>query len=156
MKSLFRAREHHLRTQMVVRLPIEEVFAFFADATNLERITPKGMGFSILTPRPIAMKEGTEIRYQLKLFGLPMRWRTVIPVWQPPDEFVDVQEEGPYEQWIHRHTFEATEDGTLVGDHVRYRLPLGILGDIAYPLIRLQLNRIFAFRQKAIQACLLK
>ena len=156
MKRLFRSREHHLRTEMFVPLQIEDVFAFFADASNLERITPKGLGFSILTPRPIEMKKGTEIRYRLKLFGLPIRWRTLIPVWNPPVEFIDEQEDGPYKQWIHRHTFEPTEGGTIVGDHVRYRLPFGILGDVAYPLVRFQINRIFSFRQEAIRACLIE
>jgi ligand-binding SRPBCC domain-containing protein len=153
---MFGSKEHHLQTEMFVPLPIDDVFSFFGDASNLERITPAELQFSILNESPIEMKEGIHIRYQLRLFGWPIKWRSLIAVWNPPWEFVDEQLEGPYKMWIHRHSFESRSDGTLVRDHVRYRLPFGMLGNIAHPLIRLQLNTIFSFRHKAIRACLLK
>ncbi len=137
-----------LEQEMSVPRPINEVFAFFADAGNLERITPPELRFRILTTPPIEMKAGTLIDYRLRLFGMPVAWRTLISDWSPPDRFVDKQIRGPYREWIHTHTFEETPSGTLIRDEVLYRLPLGFLGLPAQPLVRLQLHRIFAYRQR--------
>ena len=137
-----------LEQEMSVPRPINGVFAFFADARNLERITPPELRFRILTPTPIEMKAGTLIDYRLRLFGIPVAWRTLISDWSPPDRFVDEQIRGPYREWIHTHTFEETTSGTLIRDEVRYRLPLGFLGLPAQPIVRFQVHRIFAYRQR--------
>ena len=145
---------HHLRTRQELPLPIDEVFAFFADAGNLERITPPELNFRILTPLPLAVAQGTFIDYRLRLFGIPFSWKTEITSWEPPHRFVDEQRRGPYRQWIHRHRFSAVAGGTLMEDEVLYRLPFSPLGDLALPLIRLQLGRIFNYRKEAIRCIL--
>jgi len=142
--------EHVLRTETKLPLPIDEVFDFFSRAENLERITPPELGFRIDTPLPIEMKEGALIDYTLHLFGVPMHWQTLITGWDPPHAFVDEQLKGPYAQWIHRHAFRPEGNHTVMEDQVRYRLPLWPLGELALPVIKLQLKRIFGFRQKAI------
>jgi ligand-binding SRPBCC domain-containing protein len=141
-------RVYVLETEVLLGRPIEGVFAFFADAGNLERITPSFLGFEILTPRPIEMREGTLIDYRIRLHGLSMRWRTRIAAWEPPHRFVDEQLRGPYRRWVHEHRFEAQDDATRCRDRVEYAF-LG--GPLAHArLVRPRLEQIFEFRRQAM------
>ncbi|WP_309398357.1 SRPBCC family protein [Cerasicoccus maritimus] len=147
---------HSIRTELTLPLPRDELFEFFSQAENLEKITPNELGFRILTPLPIAMRQDVVIDYRIRLHGLPMRWRTLIPVWQPPVEFVDEQIKGPYKTWIHRHSFEELGPReTRMTDYVRYELPFTPLGDLAYPFIKRQVEGIFRHRNEVIPQLLL-
>jgi ligand-binding SRPBCC domain-containing protein len=142
-------RRHVLeRTQHVPR-PRDEVFAFFADAHNLEAITPAFLRFRIVTPGEIPMAAGAIIDYRLSLSGVPFRWRTRIVVFEPGVRFVDVMLRGPYRSWEHTHTFaDAPGGGTVVSDRVVYELPLGRLGAVAHTLlVRRALAAIFDHRR---------
>jgi ligand-binding SRPBCC domain-containing protein len=143
---------HMLRTSMSLPHARDQVFAFFAEATNLERITPPELGFTIVTPGPIHLREGTRIDYRLHLFGIPFSWQTEIQRWNPPKVFVDVQRRGPYKHWVHTHCFREEQGTTIIEDEVQYALPYAPLGELVYPLVRLQLRRIFRYRQHAIRA----
>ncbi len=148
--------EHVLRQRLTLPRHVEDVFAFFAEAENLEAITPPELRFRITSPKPITIGPDALIDYRLSLFGLPFAWHTEITLWRPPFEFVDTQLRGPYAQWIHHHRFQAVPGGTAIEDEVRYRLPVPLLGELAYPLVRLQLRRIFRYRQRRIRALLLE
>jgi len=143
---------HTLITSMSLPLARDQVFAFFAEATNLERIAPPELGFEMVTPQPIHLSEGTYIEYRLHLFGIPLTWHSEIQRWNPPEEFVDVQRRGPYKHWVHTHRFREEQGVTIIEDEVQYALPYAPLGELVYPLVRLQLQRIFRYRQHAIQA----
>lgn len=145
------SRRWKLEQVQVVPRPRSEVFEFFADAHNLERITPDLLAFRILTPRPIEMGQGALIDYRLKLYGIPMSWKTRIELWEPDDRFVDMQLKGPYRYWHHLHEFEDVDLGTRMRDVVHYELPFGPFGSIARSLfVRRSLERIFGHRRQAI------
>lgn len=137
------------RTQVVAR-PLDEVFAFFSDASNLEALTPPFLRFRILTPMPVHMHTGARIEYRLTICGVPARWRTRITDWQPGVRFVDEQESGPYTLWRHTHEFEAQGDSTVIRDRVEYIEPFGPLGTLAHLLfVKRMLDRVFDFRREA-------
>ena len=142
---------HTFHGAQVVPRPIDEVFAFFADAGNLEELTPPWLKFRMLTPLPIEMRAGAIIDYRLTVRGLPINWKTEIVEWEPGQGFVDIQRKGPYRTWIHTHRFEVDNGGTTVRDDVAYELPLGPLGRIVNSVVvERDLERIFAFRRTRI------
>ena len=144
---------YRLETWLWLPLPRANVFAFFADAKNLERITPSFLAFRILTPIPLDMRAGTLIDYRVAVRGLPMKWRSKITTWEPPARFADVQVRGPYREWRHTHAFEERDGGTLVVDTVQYavRGPAPIARVINRLLVAPDLSRIFTFRHEALQ-----
>ena len=155
MVNSYLMKEHILETQMELPLKLAEVFPFFCDVVNLERITPPELHFQITTPQPIDITLGTVIDYDLQLYRIQFLWRSRITIWRPPHEFVDEQIRGPYRLWIHRHQFYEKKGCTIIQDIVRYQLPLWPLGEVVFPLINLQLGRIFKYRQQATQVALL-
>jgi len=129
--------------------PLEEVFAFFADARNLQVLTPAWLNFEILTPGAIEMHPGTLIDYRLRLHGIPLRWQSEITVWDPPWRFVDEQRRGPYRMWRHEHRFEGGGSKILVQDHILYAVPGGWL--INRLFVARDVEEIFCWRRKKLQ-----
>jgi len=137
-----------LDSEVWLARPIQEVFAFFSDAANLESITPPWLKFQIQTTHPLEMCRGTLIDYRLRLHGIPLSWRSEITVWEPPHRFVDKQVRGPYRLWHHEHTFSEEDGGTIVRDHVDYAAPGGWL--IQKILVSREVARIFEFRRRKL------
>jgi ligand-binding SRPBCC domain-containing protein len=143
-------RIHTFQTEIWLPRPLEEVFAFFSDAGNLDRLTPPWLRFEILTPRPIAMRPGALIDYRLRLRGIPIRWRSEITAWEPPFRFVDEQRRGPYRLWRHQHTFAERDGGTVVGDRVEYAVWGGALVNKLF--VERDVRAIFRYRQQTLQS----
>ena len=137
------------RDELVLPIPLEDVFPFFAEARNLEKLTPPWLRFEVLTEEPITMAAGTLIDYRISWRGIPLRWRTEIEVWEPGRRFVDRQIRGPYRLWRHEHLFEERGNGTAVVDHVEYA-PIG--GALANRLVVARdVTRIFAYRHEVLR-----
>ncbi len=140
-------------TEQWLRRSPEELFTFFGDARNLEILTPPWLRFQILTPNPERIQQGSEIEYRIRWRWLPIKWLTSISVWEPPHRFIDEQRRGPYRQWIHEHTFEEKDDGTLIRDRVSYAVPGWILEPLIHRwFVRPDLDRIFAYRQQKMKS----
>ena len=128
--------------------PIKEVFTFFADVSQLQRVTPSWMHFRVEGYVPSSLTEGTIVNFRLKLRGIPFRWTSIISLWDPPHGFVDEQLYGPFKLWKHQHKFSLENGGTRVEDVVTYRTPIG--GIIEKFVIRPDLNKIFDYRERRI------
>lgn len=134
--------------QQWIPAPLDAVFTFFGDAYNLEVITPPWLRFEVLTPRPVDMRRGAVIDYRLRVRGLPLRWQSLITVWEPPHRFTDEMQRGPYRFWRHTHSFAAADGGTLASDAVEYGVPGGALVNALF--VGPDVRRIFAFRQRKL------
>lgn len=126
----------------------DNVFRFFADAHNLQTLTPPWLNFIVLTPKPIEMRPGALIDYRLRIHGFPVRWQSEITAWEPPLRFVDVQRHGPYRRWIHTHIFKTQGNGTLCQDHVDYAVPGGSI--VNRLIVRRDVKKIFRYRQQVL------
>lgn len=134
-----------------VPMPLEKAFQFFCDEKNLEKITPPQMRFQVVNKSTKDLGKGTLINYNLKIRGIPARWRTLIEEWNPPHSFTDEQLIGPYTKWHHRHTFKSAAGGTLMRDRVQYALPLGFAGRLAAGwFVKKDIDTIFDFRRQKI------
>jgi ligand-binding SRPBCC domain-containing protein len=143
---------HILRRRQFIPLPASVVFPFFERAENLESITPPWLGFRVLEAPAAPLAAGSVVRYRLRLLGLPLRWDTRIERLCRGWGFVDRQTRGPYSSWIHIHLFSPTPGGVVMEDRVDYRLPLFPLGELAAPVVRLQLVAIFRYRRRKVEA----
>ena len=147
-------RTYTLQRQQFIPRPLADVFAFFADAGNLERITPPWLRFRIVEA-PEELGVGARLRYRLSLFGIPIQWRTEIVEWTPPRGFVDVQRRGPFLLWEHTHRLTPVAGGTEIYDHVRYRLFLGPLGGLVRRLlVGGWVESIFDYRAESVPGLL--
>src|SRR5262245_51792908 len=142
-------RTYQLQTSLWLPQPGEQVFAFFSDPKNLEKITPPWLRFKILSPTELAVDRGTQVDYRLHIRGLPIRWQSEIIIWEPPIRFVDRQTRGPYRLWVHEHTFSEREGGTIAGDNVVYAVPGGKL--VQKLFVAPDLDRIFHYRRADLE-----
>jgi ligand-binding SRPBCC domain-containing protein len=144
-------RTYELHRRQWVARPIDEVFDFFARAENLEQLTPDFLRFQIMRIPP-RMEAGARIEYKIRIHGLPVRWRTIIEKWNPPLEFVDIQEKGPYRLWHHTHRMKPVNGGTEIEDLVRYALPFGPLGSVVHRfMVARDVAVIFDYRAQKIR-----
>ena len=140
--------DSRITSSLLLRHDRDRVFDFFSRAENLELLTPPWVHFSVLTPLPIEMAQGTVISYRIRLRGIPVGWTSEITDWEPPFQFTDTQVRGPYRRWVHRHVFEETAEGTLAIDEVDYQVLGGWLVNRLF--VAGQLRRVFEYRRARV------
>lgn len=142
-------KPHLLAFETKLHRPLKEVFDFFSNAENLNKVTPTEVSFSMLTPMPLKMQVGALIDYRIKLSGIPFFWRTQISVWEPPYRFVDEQAKGPYVFWRHEHIFEDKGDYVLMTDRLHYLSPGWFLEPLIDKFfIRPRIEKIWNYRDQ--------
>jgi len=145
---------HQLKRKQILPISLEQAWEFFSSPFNLEKITPPDMGFQVKLVSPEdKMYAGMIIAYRVSpLLNIPINWVTEITHVQEPYYFVDEQRFGPYSLWHHQHHFKEIAEGLEMIDIVSYKVPLGILGDIANALfVRKRLEHIFNYRYQALE-----
>ncbi len=146
--------QYLLKKTQQLECTIDEAWSFFSSPNNLSLITPVNMKFRVLSDlQQSSIYEGMIIDYTISpILGIPFFWRTKIRETMPGHSFTDIQVQGPYKSWIHRHEFIANKDGVLMIDTILYELPFGILGTLAHKLfVKNKLKDIFDYRRIAIQ-----
>ena len=152
---VLKMKYYEFKKKQFINLPINEVFDFFSNPVNLEKVTPQYLNFKINTKLPLVMGKGKYFNYQLRVRGISMKWISLISLYNPPHCFIDEQIKGPYSSWQHIHTFMEKNGGTSINDFVKYSLPLGFIGKIINSIwIKKDLDAIFKYRQKIIEKTL--
>jgi ligand-binding SRPBCC domain-containing protein len=142
-------RTFSFKTSLWLPQPREKIFEFFSNPHNLDRITPPWLKFEVISPPSTVLRAGTLLDYRLRLHGIPVRWQSEISLWAPPRGFVDRQTKGPYSLWVHQHTFDEEDVGTLVGDYVEYAAPGGNL--VQRFIVAPDLKSIFEYRRHRLE-----
>jgi ligand-binding SRPBCC domain-containing protein len=153
--ALIDMKYYEFKVKQFIKLPIEEVFNYFSNPSNLQKITPKYLNFKIKNQPPLKMNKGQFFQYQLRVRGIPINWTSLISSYHPPHSFIDEQIKGPYSSWHHTHTFKEENGGTSIFDEVKYSLPLGFIGGIINSIwVKRDLDSIFKYRRKMIEKTL--
>ena len=144
---------YQIKKKQFVKTDLDTCWDFFSSPKNLKVITPDYMGFHVKTDVPDKMYEGLMIEYKVTpLLNIPMNWITEIKYVHDKKFFVDEQRKGPYAMWHHEHHFEEVDAGVMMTDIVSYRVPLGILGKLAHPIVvKGKLEEIFDYRFQKVE-----
>ena len=155
LKEIYGHSYHEIKLEQWVPQSKDRTFSFFKEARNLEKITPEFLKFKVLNQSTPEIQDGTKLNYLLSLHGIPVSWQSKITDWKPDEKFSDIKLKGPYSHWYHTHEFEGKDGGTLIKDHVLYKVPFGIAGDlVAGKWIRKDLESVFNYRYKVIETLL--
>lgn len=143
-----------LHREQFLPISMQEAWAFFSTPNNLPKITPKDMGFTMVSGMSEEeIYKGQLIEYRVSpLLGIKLKWVTEIGEVQAPYKFVDTQLKGPYALWEHTHTFKEVKGGVMMYDDLRYAIPFGVLGLLAHSIIvKGKLEDIFNFRAQTLK-----
>lgn len=146
--------KHRLHREQQLNCDIKTAWDFFSSPKNLSTITPKDMGFTVLSDlNSEQITKGMVIDYIVSpLLEVPLKWRTRITHVEPNKSFTDFQEKGPYKYWNHFHEFIPNKDGVLMKDTVDYELPFGFLGKMVHRLfVKKKIADIFDFRYRVLE-----
>ncbi|HRL48913.1 MAG TPA: TIGR01777 family oxidoreductase [Propioniciclava sp.] len=147
--------------------PREEVFAWHARPGAFTRLTPPGM-ITEMTPLTNGIQVGSTadvvVSHPLLAGLLPhvprrggsgpvgVRWRLAHTELEPGRRFVDEQVRGPFASWRHEHLFaDGPAGSTIITDRITYQLPATLPGRLPQALVEMQLDGLFAFRERQLR-----
>ena len=133
--------------ESIIKASPETVFAFHELPDALQRLTPPWESARVLQPAP-DLHVGSKAIVETRIFGfLPARWVAEHTAYEPPHMFEDVQVQGPFRRWRHRHIIEPHAAGAVLRDEIEYEPPLGFIGQLAAPFVIVpRLKRVFEYR----------
>ncbi len=143
---------HRLKSIHLIPAELPTTWKFFSDPVNLAEITPAFLNLRVTSEiKETEVFSGQVLTYSVKpLLGIPVLWRSEIVHVAPLKLFIDEQRKGPYSLWHHQHHFTEVKGGVEMTDLVYYKLPLGVAGSLAHPLVKKKLGEIFTFRYNRI------
>lgn len=145
---------HSIKTVQKIPVSLDKAWEYFSNPANLQAITPKNMGFKVISKHHgDIMYAGQIIEYTVKpVLGIPVYWMTEITQVKDMEYFIDEQRFGPYKLWHHQHHFKEIPGGVEMTDIVHYKNPLWVLGNIANTLfVKNKLKEIFDYRYRKVE-----
>ncbi|MDX2034949.1 MAG: SRPBCC family protein [Blastocatellia bacterium] len=129
----------------------EVVFAWHEEAGAVERLTPPWERVEMVE-RASDLRVGARVVFRVFMGPIGQIWVAEHTVYEPPHLFEDVQRQGPFASWVHRHRFERTaRNTTRMIDEVEYELPMGWLGEVfGGGFTRRKLERMFEYRHRVV------
>ena len=135
--------------ESIIQASPERVFAFHELPDALRRLTPPWESAQVIQPAP-DLNVGSRAIVETRIFKLiPARWVAEHTVYDPPHMFEDVQVEGPFRRWRHRHIINPHPAGAVLRDEIEYEPPLGFIGQLAAPFVIVpRLEQLFEYRHR--------
>ena len=143
---------YQLHKSQKLPISLKKAWEFLCNPANLSLLTPKEMNMTIISGADKPMYAGQVLQYSVTpLPGFKTKWVSEITQYKEEKYFVDDQLYGPYAFWHHKHFIHEIDGGVEMEDIIDYKLPLGILGQLAHPfLVKPKLEKIFQYRQQKL------
>jgi len=131
----------------------EALFAWHERPGAFERLTPGFMPARVLD-RAGGIRDGATVSLAVPVGPVTTRWDLEHRGYVAGREFSDVQRQGPFAAWEHRHLMEpAGPAASVLEDRITYRLPLPPFGAlVADTFTRERLERLLAWRHALTRA----
>jgi ligand-binding SRPBCC domain-containing protein len=144
---------YQIKTKLKLPISVDKAWEFLSNPKNLKEITPKHMNFRILSGADRSIFAGQIIQYKVTpMLGISTKWVTEITHVKDKEYFVDEQRFGPYALWHHKHFIKKIDGGVEMEDVIDYKIPFGIIGQIAHPIIvKNKLKQIFKYRENKLK-----
>lgn len=102
----------------LVKAPLERVAEFYADSSSLKRLTPPPIIVKFHEIQQIG--DGSKTDFTMWFGPIPIRWVAIHSNVLPLNGFTDIQDSGPFQKWMHRHSFHSLDtDSTEIIDEIQ-------------------------------------
>ncbi len=128
--------------QSVLPVSRHDAFAWHLRPGALERLVPPWVNVSFKYPLARPNEEGGKVVMQIKWGPFSLNWVLEHRQFIPNQEFSDIQVQGPFRHYTHRHHFTSLDAHSCqLSDEITYELPL------LNRRIEKEFTRLFSWRQ---------